>query len=157
MARRIFLKQVDPTTLKKPPIGSDNLVNNLDGVFGKLDSNGDFTAFGVGQGGGGDTKGSFGITVDGQTGVITTGSKGFVVMPYNATIENWYIFADQVGSIQFNIIRNGVSLFGVSMSSLVKTSGVVNNISLEEGDEIEFIVTSANSLTRVNLIINVIR
>lgn len=47
--------------------------------------------------------GSFGVTVDGVTGVVQVGTVGYVVMPYAGTITGWSITANAVGSIQFDI------------------------------------------------------
>ncbi len=48
-------------------------------------------------------KGSFGITVDGGGSVLTTGSKGFVVVPFTCTITGWSIVADASGSVTFDV------------------------------------------------------
>ena len=37
-------------------------------------------------------SGSFGIAINGGTAVLTTGFKGFLVMPYAGTITSWQIF-----------------------------------------------------------------
>lgn len=47
--------------------------------------------------------GSFGVTVDGVTGVVQVGTVGYVVMPYDGTITGWSITANTSGSIQFDI------------------------------------------------------
>jgi hypothetical protein len=47
--------------------------------------------------------GSFGVTVDGVTGVIQIGTVGYVVMPYDGTITGWSITANVSGNIQFDI------------------------------------------------------
>jgi hypothetical protein len=47
--------------------------------------------------------GSFGVTVDGVTGVVQVGTVGYVVMPYNGTITGWSITANVSGNIQFDI------------------------------------------------------
>ena len=47
--------------------------------------------------------GSFGVTVDGVTGVVQVGTVGYVVMPYDGTITGWSITANVFGNIQFDI------------------------------------------------------
>lgn len=46
---------------------------------------------------------SVGITIDGQGGTITTGNKGYVVVPYSGTITGWEIFGDVSGSIVVDV------------------------------------------------------
>lgn len=47
--------------------------------------------------------GSFGVTVDGVTGVVQVGATGYVVMPYAGTITGWSITSNVVGTISFDI------------------------------------------------------
>lgn len=47
--------------------------------------------------------GSFGVTVDGVSTVVSVGQVGFVVIPYSGTITGWSITANAVGSIQFDV------------------------------------------------------
>ena len=47
--------------------------------------------------------GSFGVTVDGVTGVVQVGVTGYVVMPYAGTITGWSITSNVVGTISFDI------------------------------------------------------
>ena len=51
------------------------------------------------QGPSGITTGSFGTTIDGQTGVISTGNAGYIIIPYNATITDWSIYGTPSGSV----------------------------------------------------------
>lgn len=52
---------------------------------------------------GGPSTGSFGVTVDGGGTVLTTGSKGTVIVPFACTITGWSIVADQAGSVTFDV------------------------------------------------------
>jgi hypothetical protein len=52
------------------------------------------------------TAGNFGITIDGAGSAITTGAKGWIQIPYNATITSWYLFGDQTGSIVIDVWKN---------------------------------------------------
>jgi hypothetical protein len=47
--------------------------------------------------------GSFGITVDGAGTALTTGSKGYVVVPFGCTITGWSLVADAAGDIEFDV------------------------------------------------------
>lgn len=48
---------------------------------------------------------SFGVTVDGSGGVITTGQKGYIRIPYGFTITSWTLIGSPSGSITFDIWR----------------------------------------------------
>ena len=104
---------------------------------------------------------TFGITVDGQGSVLTTGSKGFITVPYNCTITNWYLAADQAGDIVFDIKRSGTSIIGAgnlptlsaAQSSNTDVSGWTSVV-VADGDILEFEITGTPAtLTRVNLVI----
>ena len=49
------------------------------------------------------STGSFGVTVDGGGSVLTSGSKGFAVVPFACTITGWSIVADASGSVSFGV------------------------------------------------------
>ena len=49
------------------------------------------------------TINSFGITIDGQGGTITTGTKGYVSIPYNCTVSGWTLISNATGSIVIDI------------------------------------------------------
>lgn len=107
---------------------------------------------------------SFGITIDGQGGVISTGSKGYVVIPYDATITGWYIVGDQTGSISIDLLRNGTSIIDggnlPTLSSTQRANAAVSgwtSTAISANDEIQFYVDTATTVTRVNLIIQITR
>ena len=104
---------------------------------------------------------TFGITVDGGGAVLTTGSKGFVTVPYDCTILNWYLAADQAGDVVIDVKRSGASIVGQGNAPTL-TSAQSNNeaasawasIAITAGDILEFVVTGTpTTLTRVNLVI----
>jgi hypothetical protein len=45
----------------------------------------------------------FGVSVDGSGGVITTGQKGYVKIPYNFTITSWTIIGTPSGTLIFDV------------------------------------------------------
>ncbi|MFZ2072203.1 MAG: hypothetical protein WAV10_00775, partial [Minisyncoccia bacterium] len=106
--------------------------------------------------------GGFGITLDGQGGVVSTGSKGYVTIPYNGTITAWSVTNDISGSIQFDIKRSGTSIIGAGNKPL--TSGAVSgtaavsswtSTTVTAGDIIEFVCDSASTVTRSTLVVYV--
>jgi hypothetical protein len=106
--------------------------------------------------------GSFGISLDGQGATISTGSKGFVTIPYDCTITNWYVVADASGSIQFDIKRSGSSIIGAgnkpalvsAQSSNAAVSGWTST-AVSAGDIIEWNVDNATTVTLVTLTLKV--
>ena len=62
-------------------------------------------ASGFGSGGGGVTvsTSSIVLTLDGLGGTVTTGSKGYIRVPFNFTINSWSIIAVPAGSITFDV------------------------------------------------------
>ena len=113
---------------------------------------------------------TFGITVDGAGQVLTTGSKGFVTIPYDCTITNWYLVADTFGGSTFDIKRDGTSLVGTgnfpslldpetgyTVSRNAAVSGWTS-VAITAGDILEFVSTneSTEGATKVNLVIKAI-
>lgn len=113
--------------------------------------------------------GSFGITVDGGGAEITTGSKGFVVIPYACTPKSWTILADQSGSVNISVKKATYADFP-SMSDIVGTetplvstaqknqdTSLTSWTAIDAGDTIEFSVNSCTTITRFTLVIKVER
>lgn len=105
---------------------------------------------------------SFGITVDGSGDVISTGSKGYTVIPFSGTVTDWYVVSDISGTTQFDLKRNSVSIIGAGnkplLSSAQRNNAAVaswTSTAIGVNDEIEFVVESGTTLTRVNLIIKI--
>ncbi len=113
---------------------------------------------------GGSSPKTFGITVDGGGQVLTTGSKGFVTIPYDCTITNWYLAADQIGDVTFDVKKAGTSIVGTGNFPLLSTVVIANapvdgwtSVALTEGDVLEFEITGTPAtITRVNLVIKAI-
>jgi hypothetical protein len=113
---------------------------------------------------------SFGITLDGNGSVISTGVKGYVTIPYNCTITGWDIFADQVGSCVIDLWKDTYTNFAPTIVDTICGSEKLtltaeqknqdNTLStwttaVSAGDVIAFNVESAVTVTRVNAIIKV--
>jgi hypothetical protein len=103
---------------------------------------------------------SFGATFDGQGGVITTGSKGYVIVPYSGTLTKWIIAANATGSIQVDLKKNSTSLVGggnppgltgAQFGTAAISGWTTPSVTAE--DIIEFSVTSASTSSRVSLAI----
>ena len=108
---------------------------------------------------------TFGIDIDGAGSVITTGIKGYAIIPYDCEILGWYIVADTVGSIEIDVwkaasIPNGTnSICGSDTPKLISVQENQNetltewSINVTSGDVVAFNVVSASTVTKVNLII----
>ena len=108
-----------------------------------------------------DLSRSFGITVDGAGTALTAGSKGFITVPYDCTITNWYLAADASGDVIFDIKRGGTSLVGTGNFPTLSTAQSGNaavsgwtSVAVTAGDILEFEITGTPAtITRVNLTI----
>ena len=116
--------------------------------------------------------GGVGITIDGLGGVISTGQKGYVYVPYNGTITGWSILSDQSGSCVVDVWKDtfvnfppvvGDSIAGTEKPTLATQSSNRDlslstwTTSVSSGDVIGFNVDSATGVTRVNVLINIIK
>jgi len=122
---------------------------------------------------GGSSVHTFGITVDGGGSPLTAGSKGFITVPYDCTITDWYLVGEPTGffCLMFDIKRNGISLIGGDLSKaprLIDGSWNSNkgqsqfvlswdSVTVTDGDILEFVLLSIEGIeiqhTRVNLVI----
>lgn len=107
---------------------------------------------------------SIGLTLDGQGGVISTGSKGFSLPSFNGTILSWHLKGDDAttGSIVIDIKRGGTSIVGAGNKPTITSANSASaNVSgwtsttITAGDEIEYNVDSASTFVRVNLEIKI--
>lgn len=111
---------------------------------------------------------TFGLSIDGGGAAITTGIKGDIVIPFNCSIDSWYITADQVGSIVIDVWKDTLanypplvddSIAGTEKPTLSGTSfNSDTNLStwdksVSANDVIRFNVDSVSTVTRVNLVI----
>ena len=116
---------------------------------------------GGGGGGASTATSSFGITLDGQGGTISTGTKGYVSIPWSGSIKSWVVMANtgSAGScIQIDLKRNSTSLVGTgnsaSLSSQQFASASVSgwtSTNINANDIMEFVVNSATTLSRVTV------
>jgi hypothetical protein len=102
---------------------------------------------------------SIGITIDGGASAPTSGSKGFLVIPYAGTITKWYLTANASGNAVIDLKRGGNSIIGGSgnkptLSGAQRANAAVaswTSTEIAANDEIEFYLDSAATVTRLNL------
>lgn len=110
---------------------------------------------------------TFGISIDGGGSEITTGVKGDITIPFNCTINSWFITADQAGSIVIDVWKDTLANFPPTVADTIAgsekptLSGVAFNSdvaltsftgSITANDVIRFNVDSIATVTRVNLV-----
>lgn len=107
---------------------------------------------------------AIGITIDGGGSAITTGSKGYVYVPYACTINSATLLADQSGSIVIDIKKSTYADFPTTASIAASAKPTLSSAqkstdstltgwttSVAAGDCIEFVVDSITTVTRVHL------
>lgn len=114
------------------------------------------------------SKGAFGVTFDGQGGVVSVGKTDWISIPYNCTITGWEITADQVGSCVIDVWKSTFAAFPPTAANSIAGSEkptlasarTNSDLSLSPawaavtaGDCIMFYVDSCSVLTKINLII----
>lgn len=114
---------------------------------------------------------SFGITIDGAGSAISTGIKGDLTIPFSGTINNWYILADQIGSIVIDVWKDAFGNYpptvaeSIAGSEKPSLSSEISNsdtnlttwaTTVTAGDVVRFNVDSSSTVTRVNLVIGVV-
>lgn len=113
--------------------------------------------------------GSFGLNTDAGVSVITNGIKGYAVMPYNAIITGWDIISNISGNCAVDVWKNNSiptsanTITGNQMPILSNQQLNSNNnltgwtSTILKNDIICFNVISATTISRINLIIKVIK
>ena len=71
---------------------------------------------------------TFGVSVDGSGGVITTGQKGYVRIPYDYTITSWTVIGSPSGSITFDIWKRAGAIPTVA-NTIIGGGGVKPSLS----------------------------
>jgi hypothetical protein len=113
---------------------------------------------------GGALSGSFGVTIDGAGTALTTGNKGYAVIPYGGTITGWTMIANQTGDCVIDVWKAAgtIPTLSDSITGTEKPTLSTQQInsdtnlttwtsSVSPGDIFAFKVDSASTLTRVNL------
>lgn len=105
--------------------------------------------------------GNLTLGVDGQGGVVSTGSKGFITVPNTMTLTHWYVACDVSGSIQFDLKQGGTSLVGGGGNKPLVSAAISGNaaisgwtdITLAAGDILEWVVDSGATITNCSCVI----
>ena len=120
--------------------------------------------------GGGGGESAIGITVDGAGSVITTGDKGSISIPYNATLNNVTMIADVSGVCVVDILKSNFTTYPTSssicatsfptISAAIKstdTNLVGWDVNIQSGDILNFQVLSASNITKLTLTIGAVK
>jgi hypothetical protein len=114
----------------------------------------------------GTVKRTVGVSIDGGGSVITTGTKGYVEVPYAGTINEWKIIADVSGSATFDVWKanaaiptNANSITAAAKPTLTAAqratsttlTGWTTNVAAN--DVFGFEVESATTITKAVLIV----
>lgn len=99
-------------------------------------------------------KGSPGVVVDGEGAVVTTGFKGYLRVPYAATIVGVTLLADQAGDVEFDIKKSTFAGFPTTASIVASAPPTLSGTQSSEdttltgwttaitaGDVLEFEIT----------------
>jgi len=141
------------------------------GIYDFVDDGSQFLLLGATAGAGG-SPGVIGFVIDGGGSILTTGSKGSLRVPVDATITSGYLLADQSGSIQIDIWKDSIgnypptdadsitasaplSLSSAQSSSDTTLSGWTTSIS--SGDILYFNVDSVSSIKRVEISLDIVK
>jgi hypothetical protein len=107
--------------------------------------------------------GAIEFVISGGGSAITTGVKGFLAVPFSATIPAWALIGDQSGSIAIDILRANAAVPVVSMvgggtkPNLTAAQVSAGNptgwtsIQINANDYLGFNVTSVTTVTQVTL------
>ncbi len=113
--------------------------------------------------------GSFGITIDGSTASPTNGVKGYVTIPYDCVITGWDIIGNTTGNCVIDVWRSSViptpsdSITGTEKPTLTtQQMGRDDNLTtwntvVNKNDIITFNLESSSIVTRITLIIKVLK
>lgn len=113
---------------------------------------------------------SIGQIIDGAGSVVTTGQRGQIYIPFPMTITNWWVMADQSGSVTIDVLRanNAVpssSIVGAGTKPNLSSSQFTTSApsswtstTLAANDFIAFSITgSPSSVTRVSIYLSGLR
>lgn len=130
--------------------------NGINGLQGPQGTQGSIGAMGASQG-------SISVMFNGNGANITLGSKGYVVVPYNATITQWSIISTATGSIQLDIKKSDFTTIAnssivniyppqlVSQQRALSTGLTGWTTAINANDVLEFVVNSNTGITWANL------
>jgi hypothetical protein len=116
------------------------------------------------------TNGTLGITIDGGGSVPSTGTKGFLQVPYDCTIDSWTMIANAAGSAVIGVKLSTYAGFPTTSSIVASAPPTLSSAqnatsstltgwttALAKGDVLEFDLSSVATITRVTLQLAVTR
>ncbi len=108
--------------------------------------------------------GTAGITIDGGGSTPTTGSKGFLQIPFAGTITSWTVIGDVSGSASFTVKKSTFAAFPTNSSIVASAKPTLSSqqnatsatltgwtTAITAGDVLEFVLDSATTVTRLVL------
>jgi hypothetical protein len=111
-----------------------------------------------------------GVTIDGGGSPPTTGSKGFLRVPFNCTITAWSLVANASGSAQVTVKKCTDAAFPTTASIVASAPPALSSqqkavsttltgwtTTLNAGDWLEFNLDSITTITRLTLQLSVTR
>ena len=135
-----------------------------DGTSIIVDGSGVISATGAGL------IGVAGITIDGGGATPTTGSKGFLRIPFAGTITGWTLIADQSGSASITVKKSTFAGFPTTMSIVASAPPTLTSqqnatsttltgwtTAIAAGDVLEFVLASATTVQRLVLELQITR
>lgn len=138
------------------------------GVTASDDAANDQTVVTIPGGGGGGGSASIELIIDGQGGVISTGVKADIEVPFSGTVTAWRLVANAAGSIVVDVLSapfasfpaSAASIWGGSKPTLASAQSAQAtglSIVVTAGDWWRFNVDSAATITRVTIAITIAR
>jgi hypothetical protein len=107
--------------------------------------------------------GNLTVNIQNSGYVIESATSVYYTVTYPFTLDKWYLVGNTTGSILLAVKNNGVDMIGAGNAPTLSSAqrdyqtitGWTDN-TVVEGDELEFIVSSASTLTQVTLNIKII-
>lgn len=116
------------------------------------------------------TTGSLTFIADGDGGVLTTGIKSYIEVPFACNITKWTVLNDVSGSIQFDVWKDSYANYPPTVSDSIAGSDKPRTVSatkgqsslltgwlpeLSAGDIIAINIESVTSVTRSTLVLTI--
>lgn len=111
-----------------------------------------------------------GITIDGGGSAPSTGTKGFIQVPFAATITGWTIIADQSGSCSIGVKKSTFAAFPTTSSIVASAPPTLSSqqnatsttltgwtTTINAGDVLEFDLSSVSTCQRITLELQISR
>lgn len=117
-----------------------------------------------------DARGLAGITIDGGGSPPTTGSKGYLRIPFAATIKSWTLLANVSGNAVITVKKSTYAGFPTTASIVASAAPTLATeqkstdatltgwtTAIAAGDVLEFVVTSISTITRLHLFLELLK